>query len=331
MFRDLKRTLRQLDGTHNVPVSVEVDDDGYFDRQCHKPDCMFLFKVHLEDWIEKVGEEAVFPFCGHSANSAEWSTQEQTEHHRSIAAAHFGNPIGQALKRDANRWNRTQPGNRFIKITMHLEGRPLQVSLPPAAAEPMRLKVECTACDCRYAVIGAAFFCPSCGHSDAGVVFHQTLSGIRGSIGALGDVRVAIADPDTAENMVRSIIENGLQKTVTAFQRYLEALYARAEPRATPRRNVFQNVSSGSALWCSATGIQYSDHLTTAEFDTLRRAFQQRHLLAHTQGIVDQDYIYLSGDTSHDVGERLVIGEAAVLNFLDVVEKLAVNLRVSVA
>ena len=329
MFRDLKRALRQLEGTHSVPVSVEVDDDGFFDRQCHKLDCMFLFKVHVEDWKEKVGDEAVCPLCGHFADSAEWSTQEQTDHFRSIATADFGKPIRQALRRDADRLNRAQPRNSFVKITMSVEGRPLQVSLPPAAADPMQLKIKCSECDCRYAVIGAAFFCPRCGNSDAEVVFQQTLSGIRGSIGALADVRVAISDPDTAENTVRSIIESGLQTIVTAFQKYAESLYSRIEPQSNPPRNAFQSIYRGSGLWFSATGNHYSDHLTTAESATLKRAFQQRHLLAHTQGVVDQNYVDLSGDTSNDVGERLVIGESAVLNFLDVVGKLAENLRVS--
>ena len=329
MFRDLKRAIRQLEGTHSVAVSVEVDDDGYFDRQCHKPDCMFQFKVHLEDWEEKVGDEAVCPLCGHFANSAEWSTPEQTDHFRSIATAHFGKPIGRAMRRDADRWNRTQPRNSFIKITMRVEGRPLEVSLPPAAAEPMRLKIECSECDCRYAVIGAAFFCPACGNSDAEVVSFLALSGIRGSIGALVEIRDAISDPDTAENMVRSVIENGLQNTVTAFQRYVEALYSQFELQSKPRRNAFQSLGEGSKLWRKATGKHYSDYLEPNEMATLRRAFQQRHLLAHTQGIVDQDYIDLSGDTSHQLGERLSIREGAVLNFLGVVEKLAENLRAS--
>ena len=78
-----------------------------------------------------------------------------------------------------------------------------------------------------------------------------------------------------------------------------------------------------------ATGKHYSDYLAPAEIATLKRAFQQRHLLAHTQGIVDQNYIDRSGDTSHQLGERLVIRGAAVLNFLDVVEKLMEHLRVS--
>ena len=58
----------------------------------------------------------------------------------------------------------------------------------------------------------------------------------------------------------------------------------------------------------------------------LKRAFQQRHLLAHTQGIVDQDYITHSGDTSHRVGQRLVIGESTVHHYLDIIEKLTTGL-----
>ena len=329
MFEDVMRTLRRLEGTHDISVPVEVDEGGYFDRQCHETDCMFQFKVHLEDWREKVGDKAVCPFCGHAAVTVEWSTDEQTEHLRSIATAHFGKPIRQAMRRDADRWNRSQPRNSFVKITMSVEGRPLQVSLPPAAADPMQLKIECSDCDCRYAVIGAAFFCPVCGHSDAESVFQQTLSGIRGSLGALAEVMAAISDPDTAENMVRSVIEYGLQNTVTAFQRYVEAIYSQLEPQSNPRRNAFQSLSRGSSLWGKATGKHYCDFLTPAELAALNQAFQQRHLLAHTQGIVDQGYLELSGDTSHQIGKRLVIREASVFSFIDVVEKLADQLRVS--
>jgi hypothetical protein len=50
--------------------------------------------------------------------------------------------------------------------------------------------------------------------------------------------------------------------------------------------------------------------------------FQQRHLLAHQQGIVDQDYIERSGDTTYQVGQRLIIRDAAVSEFADLVEML---------
>ena len=100
------------------------------------------------------------------------------------------------------------------------------------AAEPMRLRIECPACSCRYAAIGAAFFCPACGHNAADLMFTQSVAGIRGALDAVPGVRAAIPDRDTAETTHRLIVENGLQNLVAAFQRYGEALYARLRRRS---------------------------------------------------------------------------------------------------
>ena len=323
MFDEMIRELRRLEGTHQMPVSIQADDDGYFDRQCPAEECMFEFKVHVEDWLGKVHERAVCPFCGHSAGSDDWNTPQQSEHFKEAAIAHIDQRLGRAMRRDAERWNRRQPRDSFVSITMKVEGRPRHVLLPAAAADPMRLRIECPQCKCRYAVIGAAFFCPACGRNDAEVTLSLAIAGIRGALDALPEVRAAVSDRDAAENTVRFLIEHGLQSAVTAFQRYAEALYSQLVSAPKPRRNVFQNVAEGSDLWCNATGKQYSGYLTSAEMSVLKRAFQQRHLLAHTQGIVDQDYIANTGDTSHQPGQRLVLREAAVRYYLECIEKLA--------
>ena len=326
MFEEMIREARRLEGNHQIPVSIMYDEDGYFDRQCPALECMFQFKVHGDDWHEKVSNKTVCPFCGHSADSDEWCTQEQTEHLGKVAIAHVNQRLGRAMRRDAARLNRRQPRDSFITITMKVEGGPQHVPLPPAAAEPMRLRIECSHCRCRYAVIGSAFFCPACAHNDAEVVFSHAIASIRASIGAREEIRAAIPDRDIAEDMVRSLVENGLQNAVTAFQRYAEVLYSRLASAPKPRRNVFQNLADGSRLWYNTTGKQYSDYFIPAEMIELERAFQQRHLLSHTQGIVDHDYIANSGDTSHLPGQRLVIVDVAVRYYLDLIEKLATGI-----
>lgn len=55
--------------------------------------------------------------------------------------------------------------------------------------------------------------------------------------------------------------------------------------------------------------------------------YQQRHLLAHCEGIVDQDYIIKSGDTTYAVGQRLVIRDGAVSRLAELVTKLVEELR----
>jgi uncharacterized Zn finger protein (UPF0148 family) len=322
----MRRELDRLEGASQIQVSIQTDEDGYFDRLCPAEECMFEFKVNLEDWHEKVHERAFCPFCGHSAESDDWNTQEQIEHFGEVATEHVSQRLSRAMQRDAEYWNRQQPRDSFIKVTMKMEGRPRHVPLPPAAAEPMRLRIECSQCKCQYAVIGAAFFCPACGHNDAEVVFSLAIAGIRRTLDALPTVRAAVSDRDAAENTVRSLVEHGLQSAVTVFQRYAESLYSQLASVPKPRRNAFQNLVEGSELWHNATRKKYSDYLTPSEMMRLKRAFQQRHILAHTQGIVDQDYITHSSDTSQRVGQRLVIREPTVNHYLDIIEKLTAGL-----
>ena len=327
MFEDTIRALKNK--TVSVPISD--DEEGYFDRECPSEECMFQFKIFREDWKEKVSDEEVFcPFCRHSADSGAWWTQEQLEYAKQVAIAEVNSTLGSTMKRDAARWNRRQSRNSFISMTMKVNNRPQRVSLPSAVAEPMQLKITCSVCSCRYAVIGAAYFCPACGHNSADQIFALTIAGIRKSIDALDAVRVAISDRDTAENTVRLIIENGLQNAVTAFQRCAEALFASIPSPPKPRRNVFQNITEGSQLWQKAAGTVYTNYLTDKELKRLSRTFQQRHLLAHTQGMVDENYITKSNDSRYQLGQRIVIKTDTVLDAIDLIEKLIAGLKTDI-
>jgi hypothetical protein len=51
--------------------------------------------------------------------------------------------------------------------------------------------------------------------------------------------------------------------------------------------------------------------------------FQQRHLLSHTQGIVDEKYLAQSGDSTYKIGQRIVVRELDVRAAAAIIEKLA--------
>jgi hypothetical protein len=328
MFEDLIRTLENLDG-RKVSVEIPADPEGYFDRACPSESCLFEFKIHEDDWKEKARDEEVFcPFCRHGAPSDQWWTERQLAHARQAAFGQVKGDIKQAMKRDADRWNRRQPRNSFIRITMSVDNKPRHIALPPAAAEPMEMKVACPACECRYAVIGAAYFCPACGHNSVERDFQRSIETQLASLDAIIHVRQAIEDRDVAENTIRTIVESGLLNAVTAFQRYAEALYLRKLGMPAPRRNAFQNLGAGSGLWQQAYGHNFVDHLGAANLADLNRYFQQRHLLAHKDGLVDADYIQRSGDASYTEGQRIVIKESGVRKCLALVEQLARALEV---
>ena len=291
MFDDLSKFLKQLDGMRvSLPVVIETDTDGFLDRQCPSTECEFLFKVQERDWRDIVADEAVWcPFCGHQAASDEWWTHEQIETAKEAAFAEVKHTINKAMRRDAERFKRRQPRRSFISVSMRVDSKPRELVLPATAKDPMQLKIKCTSCACRYAVIGSAYFCPACGQNAAGLVFGQSLGTIRATLDNLPVITAGLPSRDDAENIVRLPTEDSLQRAVTAFQRFAEALYAKKPGQLIPRRNVFQNIDEGSKLWQTSYGNSYETHLSASDIDVLKRLFQQRHLLAHREGLVDAE------------------------------------------
>ena len=286
----------------------------------------------MEDWDHKVSAAQVFcPICREKAKSTEWNTPEQQEYIGQVGGSHIEGIISQALSQDADDFNRRQrPG--FINMSMSYKPGTPTLIVPISAAEELRQKFTCEQCGCRYSSLGAAFFCPACGHNSAESTFSQTIETVQKSLAALPAIRQAVqaaADADAARNTAREILENSMGRMVGAFQRIAEALFDRTPAATTTRRrkNVFQSLPEGSALWRVATGKGYEDLLTSDEMADLVRLFQQRHKLAHCEGIVDQDYIIKSGDTTYAVGQRLVIRDGAVSRLAELVTKLTEEMR----
>jgi len=319
----------QLPDNFSMEVSIPIDEDGYLDRACPNEVCEAAFKILVDDWKDKVRDEEVFcPVCGHKATSDEWFTEAQLEHMQSTLMAEFQPLLDAEMKRLARSFNRSMPRGGLISVSMSYKpSRPMTV-VPLEAAELMRQRYVCESCGCRYAAIGAAFFCPSCGHNSARTALVETLATVR----KLPKVRKALEaglDRDAAANAYRLILEENMGKLVAAFQRFAEATFE-ALPNAddfSPRRNLFQNLPQSSDLWEQAIGVRYEAMLTPTEWNELQRCFQQRHILAHKDGIVDEDYLKKTGDRQYQPGQRLVIKEADVMRFTDLVEKLTTALR----
>jgi len=335
MFDNILRELRKIElsgGTISVPIEIPIDEEGYFDRRCPSNACQTDFKVLMEDWKVKVTDAQVFcPLCREEAKATEWNTPEQQEYIRRVGINHIRGMVGKALSQDAQDFNRRQrPG--FINISLSYKPGARVMIIPISAADELRQKFICEQCGCNYSSLGATFFCPACGHNSAESTFYQTIEAVRKSLTALPAIRAAVqaaADADAARNTEREILENSMGRMVGAFQRIAESMFDRTPAAATMRRrkNVFQNLTEGSALWRTATGKGYEDLLTLAEMADLLRLFQQRHLLAHCEGIVDQDYITKSGDATYAIGQRLVIRETTVSRLAELIGKLTEQLR----
>lgn len=330
MFDDLIKRFKKLE-SEGVEVPMQADPEGYFDRECPNNLCLFQFKIFFEDWQSICKDRDLFcPLCGHQAAAKSWWTKEQLEGAREQAIGVVGAAIGRGLADGARAFNRKQkPG--LITMSMKVSGGPTHYAVVPVAAqEAMKLKIQCEACSTRFAVIGSAFFCPCCGHNSVERTFDDSLRKVEAKLDNLTSIRTGLerdADKDVAEITSRSLIETGMNDCVVAFQKLMESLYMRLPGAKKPQSNTFQRLEDGSKLWKQICGEGYEDWATAEELRELNTLFHKRHLLAHTEGFVDERYLQKTEDVSYRAGQRIVVKERDVRRLLILIKMLAAGAR----
>ncbi|CAN5787024.1 hypothetical protein BH23CHL8_BH23CHL8_26560 [soil metagenome] len=325
MFDDILRGLERIPEQQTISVDVVLDDDGYYDRTCPAPECGNGFKVHIEDWKAKVPDAVAHcAICGERAEPSDFDSGAQREHLQAQALAHLRGRVDDAFR------SATPRRERFGFFDMRLTYEPgAPTIVVPAEASPAMTQLsECEVCGCRYASLGAAFFCPACGHNSARTTFAGALATVRASMDLVDRLPALMDDRDAAADVARHLAEDGLVRLWSSFQRFAEASYAAstASTDAPARRNAFQNLEESDRLWSRAIGMAYGDLLAADEQRDLVRLVQARHVLAHQDGLVDTDYVARSGDRRYTVGQRLVVVPAEVRRLGVLVQKLAAGL-----
>lgn len=213
-----------------------------------------------------------------------------------------------------------------IKVTTNFANVPFP--LPPTALRAMRLQITCEQCGSTYAVIGAGFFCPLCGANSAHHTFHQSIAKSRIALSVARELPGTLTDADAAAEAQRVLVETQMGDLVTAFQRFAGKLFPRL-PRSPEKgkRNLFQRLGEASQAWRAAGGRSFDTILDGKEWADITRYFQQRHLFEHTEGIVDEDYLRWSGDTTYKLGQRVSVRTSDIIRLAELVEKLGRGLE----
>lgn len=228
------------------------------------------------------------------------------------------------LDKSFGRLARSTQNNPFLRIT-YTPGRKVTfLNSPIGQMEQWETEICCEKCGTHYSVIGAAYFCPCCGHNSAVNSFNDSLDSIKKMLDSLGDMKAMLTKKygrDAAETMCRSLLESSIGDMVSAFQKFASCKYD-ALTGKTSSGNAFQRVEEGSRLFEKETGRKYSDWLSLGELNSMKVMFQRRHLLEHNNGMVDQLYLDKSQDTSYSLGQRIVVKVSDAYALLDVVRKL---------
>lgn len=314
----------------DIPIELISDEKGYFDRECPNENCLYTFKIKMQDWKDKVSAEEVHcPMCGHIDTSEKWWTQAQLDSASKIASDYVMDMISGELDKIFGRLARSTRGNKFVKIT-YKPGKRISFSNNPIGqSEEWETEIECDKCGTRYSVIGSAYFCPCCGNNSAISVFDESLDSIEKMLESLGEMKELLTNSygrDKAETMSRSLLESSLGDIVSAFQKFAECVYKQKSSEKV-RVNDFQIVEKGSNLFLDATGKGYDEWLTKQEIERMNLLFQRRHIIEHNAGIIDEKYVEKSLDPAYVVGQRIIVRKEDAQELLRIIKKLSMGLK----
>ncbi|MPN63192.1 hypothetical protein SDC9_210947 [bioreactor metagenome] len=80
-------------------------------------------------------------------------------------------------------------------------------------------------------------------------------------------------------------------------------------------------------LFKEAIGKGYEEWLSQKEMTDLNMLFQQRHIIEHNNGIIDERYIHNSGDTSYKAGQRVIVKNQDAIRLLNYIRKITDGLK----
>jgi hypothetical protein len=302
LLNNLKKLDREFKSTK---IYIKPDEEGYIEKECPDRSCLFMFKVHLDDWESKFNSESVHcPKCNQISPSN----------------TYFPSKLITSVK------------NQIIRHTRErlFKSRPFPRELIPyKTSAPWELKIECEKCDTRFSVIGGAFYCPCCGYNSIETYFEYSMNKVSIKISDLDSLIKPISDSigiDKASIIIQSMKETSLTDIVVSFQHYCNLIHTRITGKIA-KQNIFQKVNEGSKLWEKIFGSGYHDWITNSEYILMVKLFQQRHLFQHTDGVVDQNYIDKSGDNSYKIGQRIKVQVSEIEELVKIIVKISNNLK----
>ena len=172
----------------DIPITFFSDGKGYFDRECPNENCLFAFKVHMQDWEEKMTDEVHCPMCGHVDISDNWWSQQQLSDLEEVTSDWVMSYIQGELDKSFKKLERNTRHNKFIKMT-YKPGHTISFTNNPLGqSAEWEHEILCPKCTMRFSVIGSAYFCSCCGYNNVEETFDDSLDSIVRMIESLPEM-----------------------------------------------------------------------------------------------------------------------------------------------
>jgi hypothetical protein len=312
------------DGMVRFNVSIPVDEDGYFGRECAA--CEQHFRIQHEDYDRLPDDQRLWcVYCGHVDDHSEYMTKQQAERVMRAAGDYAEQLIGQMLD-DALGGMASQ--SRGSMISFSYRSTPFYPEpLPGIDEEKLVRERSCEACALRYAVFGEHRFCPICGllsplttaldALDAESLRLKVLKGLS------DDTFAALRESGVLQRTWVDTIENVVGVVEVLADAVFRSNVTNAEVILKGKGKVFQRLADLADLFDVHLGSDLRSALGTA-WPILLQTWAARHVFTHRDGIVDAKYLGSVPQSLLRAGQRLQIREGDAAQAIEKARDLCV-------
>ncbi len=310
------KNLKRVTG-RAVTIPLPTDARGYRGHQCPSAACRGYFKVKPGTGLSGTSH-CICPYCGHKADVHDFLTPDQQKFVRSYGKRMVADAFHRDLK---DMFDGRRYGGGLFNVTVSVKAGQRE-PLHRYDEKDLETDVTCEACTLDYAVFGAFAFCPDCGEHNSLAILEKSFTVIEKTLAIASNQEIDLAT---------HWIGNCLEDAVSAFDGFGREVCRRAAPRASSPEQAekisFQNVVAAERKLGDLFGVSMATAISPDEWKTACAAFQKRHLLAHSMGVIDEKYIAATGEPASMKGRKVRISADEVAALVAILRTLASTLR----
>lgn len=291
-----------------VFVPLPPGDEGYIGREC--PKCKKYFKILPRRELEG---DLYCPYCGYKGDARTFPTLDQVKY----AASHVIREATDNLAKELQKLAFDSSNSSGFGLSVKFEpGEPYPIH--SYKEEDLETYSQCSNCRLRYAVYGIFGFCPDCGQHNSLQILQSNLNLVQ----KMMDLAKS-AEKDISEKIIEDALEDCIS-TFDGFGRELCKIHQTQSKFPEKINKIsFQSLEGAKEGIKSQFKFDIDVGIDNDEWRIANISFQKRHLLAHKMGIIDEEYVKRSGDTTAIIGRKIVITSEDVVRLIPIIEKLA--------
>jgi hypothetical protein len=296
----------------SVLTFVQSDEQGMWGRNC--PACRKYFRT------DHVMGDTTCPYCYVIATDLAFVSQDQ----RKYLTACYDAFARAYLQKKSTAVDMAQISDE--KVAWHYS----------EVKQQFHFVCRTNGCKCQTDILGQFGYCPRCGRSNGRAIFLQT---VDSELTRLEEVKATVSDRREREDVWEKMTVDAVSR-LEALGKHLRRRLLRfpltAHRRKELERLSFQQLTNADRLlkqWFDIGLLEWAGtaanprrQVRPPDVNFIRVMVQKRHILIHNGGVVDQEYLDNTADTSVQLDERIRIRSKDTKRFLALVRDTATNL-----